>query len=678
MLLVLVSFVITTMAETNTTEVDRKHKKTKKKDYISKAKKEGKQGNYGKGVELKEDEYSYFITLSKNMKNVEGADKDILVQRFFGEFDEENGPRFVCNQITSRMLDDLLPLADISSVQQICTILGLDLWTICTDPFASHVLQSVLIICLRLMQKGSTQKKYDDDDNLVIAPISDEEKQSLQDFIIKIGRYCNNNLSDFINDTYATHILRTLLEVLSGVEPSGRSKGNRQAKTTQRLRAESVQEIVVPPAFEEVLLMTADRLMKVANLPELLLSEYVSAVYQCALQVFKPHYTTTACQPLASHLLIHGLAQLPQYDSANYEPLPEHESANYEPLPQHTNTNGGSNECGGAEGVHVLFEGQSTTRLFESILECCSKEDLNNVYTKYFEGQMKALVQHKSANFAVQRLLAAWQDSETFVRVSDGVSEAAAAAVSARHMGVLLAWAQACQRLVAQQGQCFVAVMLALDCYSPEERQLVAAPALLYLAPHDAYQQLLAGNNFHQSSTLPAAVNLQGALLLQCFLNFNKPIKWVRSLLEMDTLHLSAILQDSRGCHVTDAFCNSLSVGEKSRMKLVCKLQNCAVSLACSKYGSRSLEALWEAATPPLRFAMCQQLADNANTVKASEFGAILYSKFNVRLFSRTDKQDWEQLEQKKAKKRRMLRELLLENGTDRPFKKKKVEESKD
>lgn len=87
------------------------------------------------------------------------------------------------------------------------------------------------------------------------------------------------------------------------------------------------------------------------------------------------------------------------------------------------------------------------------------------------------------------------------------------------------------------------------------------------------------------------------------------------------------------------------------------------MSLACSKYGSRSLEALWEAATPPLRIAMCQQLADNANTVKASEFGAILYSKFNVRLFSRTDKQDWEELEQKKAKKRRMLRELLLENG---------------
>lgn len=67
------------MAETTTHEgSNRKIKMSKKKDYISKAKKEGKQGNYGKGVELKEDEYSYFITLSENMKNVEGPDKGKL------------------------------------------------------------------------------------------------------------------------------------------------------------------------------------------------------------------------------------------------------------------------------------------------------------------------------------------------------------------------------------------------------------------------------------------------------------------------------------------------------------------------------------------------------------------------------------------------------------------------
>ena len=52
---------------------------------------------------------------------------------------------------------------------------------------------------------------------------------------------------------------------------------------------------------------------------------------------------------------------------------------------------------------------------------------------------------------------------------------------------------------------------------------------------------------------------------------------------------------------------------------------------------------------------MCQRLADSAYRLKGNEFGAILYNKFNVRLFSKKEKQDWAKLEDKKALKRKML-----------------------
>jgi nucleolar protein 9 len=82
-------------------------------------------------------------------------------------------------------------------------------------------------------------------------------------------------------------------------------------------------------------------------------------------------------------------------------------------------------------------------------------------------------------------------------------------------------------------------------------------------------------------------VALQGSLLLQACLNFNKPIKvirdfnpssialkfksyfqFVQSILALDSDTLVQILSDPKGCHVSDAFVTSKFVGEKSREKL--------------------------------------------------------------------------------------------------------------
>ena len=51
------------------------------------------------------------------------------------------------------------------------------------------------------------------------------------------------------------------------------------------------------------------------------MSECGSAVYQCCLQVLRPHYRDTLCATLASHLLQHGLANItaPQYQDEYQE-----------------------------------------------------------------------------------------------------------------------------------------------------------------------------------------------------------------------------------------------------------------------------------------------------------------------------------------------------------------------
>ena len=77
---------------------------------------------------------------------------ECLLNHFFTQFTIENGQRYVCNQIVSRMVDDLLPEASVSSVQHLITVLSSDLWTMCTDPYASHVVQSAMVTSLKFVQ----------------------------------------------------------------------------------------------------------------------------------------------------------------------------------------------------------------------------------------------------------------------------------------------------------------------------------------------------------------------------------------------------------------------------------------------------------------------------------------------------------------------------------------------
>ena len=68
-------------------------------------------------------------------------------------------------------------------------------------------------------------------------------------------------------------------------------------------------------------------------------------------------------------------------------------------------------------------------------------------------------------------------------------------------------------------------------------------------------------------------VNLHGTLIAQEILHFNKPIKLVNSILASDSEKLCQILSDPRGCHITDAFMTSSTIGEKSRESFIKVLQ---------------------------------------------------------------------------------------------------------
>ena len=102
--------------------------------------------------------------------------------------------------------------------------------------------------------------------------------------------------------------------------------------------------------------------------------------------------------------------------------------------------------------------------------------------------------------------------------------------------------------------------MKALECQENPEKQ---NKFLFYLT------KLQKSSEFSEETP----VNLHGTLIAQEILHFNKPIKLVNSILASDSEKLCQILSDPRGCHITDAFMTSSTIGEKSRESLIKILQ---------------------------------------------------------------------------------------------------------
>ena len=55
----------------------------------------------------------------------------------------------ICNQVVSKIMEKLLPLANNETLEFFADLMLKDMRIICTDPYASHVLEKVYCLLLR-------------------------------------------------------------------------------------------------------------------------------------------------------------------------------------------------------------------------------------------------------------------------------------------------------------------------------------------------------------------------------------------------------------------------------------------------------------------------------------------------------------------------------------------------
>lgn len=110
-------------------------------------------------------------------------------------------------------------------------------------------------------------------------------------------------------------------------------------------------------------------------------------------------------------------------------------------------------------------------------------------------------------------------------------------------------------------------MMATLNCLEPTERQNQFVLCMSRLSSFEDIQSM-SNENLHKEK-----LSLHGTLILQLILDFNKPIKIVNSILSMEVEDLKNLFSNSMGSHIVDSYVKSSFVGEKSREKLIKKLQ---------------------------------------------------------------------------------------------------------
>lgn len=578
-------------------DLNRRPNRKRKKSFLKNARKYAKKGFYGRGSELDADTYQYFVRIMEAYRQGFENDEDQLmfVNNVF-EQTENKELDCSCNQVGCRVIETLLPYSNRNVLKKFIDTFAADLRKLCSDRFASHVLEALII--------QSCKKSLETSDNPEVP------NQYFKESVIKITKFLLNNLEDFMWDTYANHVIRVGLESLLGLFPENKNKGD-------NTKVEEKQ--VIPEEFLEIVKEYGERLIRWPQFNELCNSELTSGFLQILLKCLIN---------VDIKLLKRYLKKL----------LNEVFTTNME----HCNTN----------VLPKAFLSKSIIMLLETSIEISTSKLYTQIYATCFSGRLVKLATTRNTNFSVQKLLQHCKEKIEFEAMFDELENDFEQIITTGHTGVILALSQTCKRLTAKQGSFVQNLMKYLNCFEPEDRQTCFVMCLCRFKKFEDVKKI------STDSLQKDKLNLHGTLILESLLDFNKPIKIVKSILDMDQQDLKNIFSNSMGSHISDSFVKGLFVGEKSREKLVRKMMGTYQELATSKYGSRSFEAIWSIANLKTKLQIMDELSHKDASWSNSEHGKIIANKVNLSLFKR-NREDWKNSFNKPNKNAKILADIL-------------------
>ncbi|XP_076297056.1 nucleolar protein 9 [Lasioglossum baleicum] len=578
---------------------ERGKKRKKKRSQMQMAKKFARRRNHGSDIDS--DTYQYMVRILELMRGEFPTFEEKLI--FVNNVYEQtvgHEVEYAQNQIGSRVMDSLLNYANLTTLQRLVEAFGSSLRPLSSDRFASHVLQKIIIVCADRGNRVPSKEQTTDS-----IQVDESEVKLYNDIVFRLSKYLINNIEEFVFDTYANHLLRTVVECLAGL--IDKTESNDRKKMTYGSRRKVI------PEYKNLLFQACNRLQQWPQFLEFGKDELTSGLVQSVLHSLKDTYPALV------------EAYVKKIIKECFKP---------------------------GEGKRSqVFEAECSSRLLEACLAVADTKLFEEIYELYFSKELKDLCLTESTNFSVQRLLDHCGSKELFETIFEEISACVPEILSKGYNGVLASLANACLRLQTKQGAFVTALLKALHCEANDRQPKV----VLCIASLKTWEQL---NDLQKENSPKLFINLHGSLTVQAVLKFNKPIKLVNSLLETNGEDLLNLFSDPKGSRIVDAFMSSKYIGEKSREKFAKKLRGGWAQLANSTHGSRSLEQIWQWAGMNQRTKIMEELAAVGESLRSTKSGQIISSKLNITLFARS-RNDWTEALGKEEKTKTLFADIL-------------------
>ncbi|XP_002662124.1 nucleolar protein 9 isoform X1 [Danio rerio] len=557
----------------------------------------------------------YFRRVTERLNEgfTDPEEKALFVENVLSEV--KGKARLVALDMTGSVaLERLLSLADAGQVAEMMSELGGEAGSefrgVSCDQCGGHVMESALRQAHRWTEETPAEENPEE-----------EHCGMLETQVQSLSRAVREKITEFCTDPYGSHVLRTLIHVLSGCRSVETTAPH--AKKDRKSKSE-LMDFEIPTSFWWELKHLADCLM--VNIKVCVSNQCAGVALQTLLTVCH-RKRPILCRKLNKSIM----GYLTSLSSAP-----------------------------GVSPLLVFLKDPSSSHLLQSVFSCSHDALLRNFYKKHLKTHMMTLALHPIANYTVQSLIAAaaGAGSRVLPKILDELLEGFEAVLAAGHMGVVVQMVESCVHCVEKQSEMMQRLLQAFHCSEPASLQLCCLPLFLSLLTHEVYYntETAEGDTAAQPPQRPLSVSYHGSRLVQALCGFRDRSILMNSLHSLSSADLLSLGCDRSGSHALQALMTSGS--DKGRAKILRKMQDMYVDLACSACGSRLLEAVWSSATVSQKQSIAEKLVPSESRLRSDQFARHIWAKFGLMNFLKR-RSDWLEAQSGESRKRKMFSELL-------------------
>lgn len=515
-------------------------------------------------------------------------------------------------------LQRLLPLATPRQVAWVLAELGgesgSEFKTVSCDKCGGHVVESALRQMPRCAELSTHHK-----DQTATAEEEDEGGCGmLEAQVLSLSHVVIENSAEFIKHMHGSHVARTLIHVLGGCLGPARSETRPGVK--DRNSSPQLTDFEAPTSFWWELKNLSSAMMNKVNLS--VTDAVASAGFQTLLTVCHRQ------RPILCKQLLKGIVGY--LTSLNSAP--------------------------GVSPLLVFMKDPASSRLLETVIKLSHKALLRDLYKNHFKGQLVTLAIHPIANFPIQRLTAASTKYKMFLKVFDELMEGMEAILAAGHMGVIVQLTESCVEREEKQGDMMRCLLKAFHCAEPASRHTSCLPLFMSLLTYEVYYYSETAEGEIQTERPLAFICYHGSVLVQLLAKFKDRSLLLNSLRSLTPADLLVLGTDQCGSHVLQVLITTSS--DKGRGKILRRLEGQFVQMACSRLGSRVLEAVWNSSSVSQRQNIAQELVSSEAQLRSDQFARHVWAKFALAFFVKRRAQ-WQEIQTGESKKRKLFSDIL-------------------